>query len=293
MNPEFIDRIKRIAIISLVSDDILLNKLVLKGGSAINVIHKISSRSSIDIDYSIAGDFEVDEMKTIEERISKVLHENFKENGFRIFDFKFYEQPEKIDARVKHFWGGYVVEFKIIESEKFEKLKDIDSIRRNALQVGKKNSTKFTIDISKYEYVDKKADYDFNGYTLYAYTPAMIICEKLRAICQQIPEYKTIVKTITSKPRARDFYDIYELFNKFKIDLSEKENIILLKDIFESKHTPIEFLLKIDESKDLHSDGFNAVIDTVENSKDLKDFDFYFAFVKKVIEEVYPKIASL
>jgi len=41
--------------------------------------------------------------------------------------------------------------------------------------VGKKNSTKFTIDISKYEYVDKKADYDFDGYTLYAYTPAMII----------------------------------------------------------------------------------------------------------------------
>jgi len=52
-------------------------------------------------------------------------------------------------------------------------------------------------------------------------------------------------------------------------------------------------LLKIDESKDLHSDGFNAVIDTVENSKDLKDFDFYFYFVKKVIEEVYPIIASL
>ena len=47
---------------------------------------------------------------------------------------------------------------------------------------------------------------ELDDYTIYVYSPTMIAIEKLRAICQQMPEY-----ALQRRPsaRARDFYDIY------------------------------------------------------------------------------------
>ena len=49
------EEIRRITIIALFSDDELIDQLVLKGGNALRLIHKISSRTSLDLDF-LAGD---------------------------------------------------------------------------------------------------------------------------------------------------------------------------------------------------------------------------------------------
>jgi len=46
-----IDQIKRLVIKSVISDDILFEHLVLKGGNAIDIIHQITTRASVDIDF--------------------------------------------------------------------------------------------------------------------------------------------------------------------------------------------------------------------------------------------------
>jgi predicted nucleotidyltransferase component of viral defense system len=135
MDLELLEKIKRITIIALVSDDILLEKLVLKGGNAINLIHKLSSRASIDLDYSMKDDFTPEEFVDIENRIKKALDTEFRENGYQIFDYKFSGKPEKVNEKVKHFWGGYAVEFKIIELEEFSRVDDIEAIRRHAIVI--------------------------------------------------------------------------------------------------------------------------------------------------------------
>ena len=50
-------KIKKLALISLVSDDILMDKLVLKGGTCLELAYKIHCRSSKDIDFSIDNEF--------------------------------------------------------------------------------------------------------------------------------------------------------------------------------------------------------------------------------------------
>jgi predicted nucleotidyltransferase component of viral defense system len=50
--------IRRLVIISVFADDVLMNRLVLKGGNALSLVHRIGSRSSIDVDFSVADDFE-------------------------------------------------------------------------------------------------------------------------------------------------------------------------------------------------------------------------------------------
>jgi predicted nucleotidyltransferase component of viral defense system len=47
-----IDRIKRLAIIALISDDYLMETLVLKGGNAMLMAYDLSSRASYDLDFS-------------------------------------------------------------------------------------------------------------------------------------------------------------------------------------------------------------------------------------------------
>ena len=37
------------------------------------------------------------------------------------------------------------------------------------------------------------------GATVYVYSPEMLAIEKYRALCQQVPEYKNVIKSMTLK----------------------------------------------------------------------------------------------
>jgi predicted nucleotidyltransferase component of viral defense system len=82
------DRIKQLAIIAMFSDDDLMEKLVLKGGNALDIIYKIASRASLDIDFSIQHDFSEDELEDLESRIKTALENTFGEEGYSVFDVK-------------------------------------------------------------------------------------------------------------------------------------------------------------------------------------------------------------
>lgn len=280
MTDDNIELIKRLSIISMFSDDDLMDLLVLKGGNALDIIHKIALRASKDIDFSIENEFSQNDAPLIEEKIRKVLKETFNMEGFEVFDIKLEEKPLRVSEEMKKFWGGYQVKFKTIESEKYKELEeDRDSLRRNALITGLQNKKTFTIDISKFEYCSTKKAYDLDGYTIYVYTPEMIFFEKIRAICQQMPEYRKIVPNPSQSARARDFFDIYTILENFKIDLKAKENIEMLTNIFKAKRVPLDFIGKIELYKEFHRSDFSSVKDTVKKGEDLKEFDFYFDYV--------------
>ena len=262
------------------SDDELMDTLVLKGGNVLDLIYGVSIRSSIDIDFSMKSEFEKEELNQIVYKIEKILVNTFNEEDLVVFDINFAEKPKHIKSELKDFWGGYEIEFKVADKNIFSKLKrDISSLRRNALVVGPRQRRKFKIEISKFEYCDTKQKKNYNGYTIYLYTPTMIVFEKLRAICQQMPEYRDIVKSKNQTARARDFVVIYYIVRSFKIKFNSEENFELLKNIFESKKVPILMINKIDEFREFHRQDFPAVIDTVKTEAKLKDFDFYFDFV--------------
>lgn len=282
-----IDRVKKLVIIAMFSDDDLMDLLVLKGGNALDIVHNVAFRSSMDVDFSIENEFLRKDFDIIHNKVEKALKDTFRSEEFEAFDVKLIERPAKVSKDMSKFWGGYQVNFKIIETEKYFRFReDLDTTRRNATIVGANSKRTFQIDISKFEYCEPKIERDLEGYTIYVYTPEMIVLEKIRAICQQMPEYDQYVKNPSRSARARDFFDIYTVFERFAIDLKTKENFNLLKSIFEAKKVPLELIGLIRKYREYHRPDFQAVIDTVKRGYRLESFDYYFDYVVKKTQEL-------
>jgi predicted nucleotidyltransferase component of viral defense system len=272
--------IRRLVIVALFSDDELLETLVLKGGNALDIVYGIGSRASLDIDLSIAKDF-ID-VKDTERRIFESLKDRFDAAGYVLFDESFEPRPRRRPEGLSDVWGGYAVEFKLIERVRFEELKDnISKLRRNATPVAPNNSPTFKIEISKYEFVETKEEVELDDYSIYVYSLPMIVIEKLRAICQQLPEYPL---RGYSTSRGRDFYDIFSIVTAENLDITTAENIELIKRIFEAKEVPLDYLKKIVDTREFHRENWQAVIESVPG--ELEPFDHYFDFVVAMTERL-------
>lgn len=89
------NEIRRIAITALFSDDMLLDRLVLKGGNALSLVYELTSRTSLDLDFSMANDF--DDFADARERIFRALRDRFDSRGYVVFDERFEVRP-KLDG---------------------------------------------------------------------------------------------------------------------------------------------------------------------------------------------------
>jgi hypothetical protein len=110
------------------------------------------------------------------------------------------------------------------------------------------------------------------------YSPAALVCEKLRAICQQMPEYVQTVRNHPS-PRARDFLDIHAAAENLRIDFQSDEFGRILRKVFEAKRVPLRLIGEICRYREFHREDFPAVQATVKPNAELRDFDFYFDYV--------------
>jgi len=281
---EVLKKVKETSIKALFSDDDLMDTFVLKGGTALE-LYNLHDRASIDIDVSMSKDFKIEDIKP---KLESIFIDTFKLENYHLFDFNMFMRPGKENFKQGHFWGGYCIEFKVIDLDKKKGLKDdINELRKNAEVVSTNNGKKYKIDISKYEYCEIKKEMDLDGYSIYVYTPLMIVNEKLRAICQQMDAYRDIVET-NKKPRARDFYDIYNIMNNIpgiKEQFDTPKNKELLSEIFSVKKVPLKLIHDIEKEKDLHKPNFNTVKDTV-STENVKEFDFYFEFVVDLVSNL-------
>jgi len=280
-----LEDIKKLVVIAMFSDDELMQHLVLKGGNLLDLVQKISTRASADVDFSMEQDFP-EGQEAFRNRIERALQTTFREEGYAVFDVKMAEKPEQITEDVRGFWGGYGIEFKIIENAKYEELSgDIDALRRNAIRLGQ--GQKFLIDISRFEYVANKERRDFEGYVIFVYSASMMVCEKLRAICQQMLEYGPVIKRKRpGTPRARDFVDLHALVSTLKVDVSSNDTQFLLKHIFAAKRVPLSLLGLISGHREFHRADFPAVEATVKAGVKLEPFDFYFDYVLGLVQEL-------
>lgn len=265
--------IRTIAITAIFSDDILYEKVCLKGGNALSLVHEIGVRTSLDLDFSIEGDFK--DPEEVKQRIFAALTDRYDAAGFSAFDLKFERRPNVSRDGQSPQWGGYMVTFKLMEKEKYKALRhDLEATRRDALVVGPDERRLFTIDLSKYEYTKGKVQVEVDDYTIFVYTPEMIIAEKIRAICQQMPEY---LQQKGGKPRARDFFDIHSVLSQKNIDLASAANLDLTRNIFAAKEVPLKLIADIPKHREFHRPDWDSV--RASAPEDINDFDFYFDFV--------------
>jgi hypothetical protein len=265
------DEVRKLTITALFSDDELLERLVLKGGNALSLVYHFTSRSSFDLDFSIEGDLA--EIPDAEHRIFHVLRDRFDSAGFVLLDEKIEVKPKTLGEHQPPTWGGYQISFKLIEKEKFDAFRNPEDLRRQSLVIGAGQRRTFTVDLSKYEYCAPKVSKELDHYTIYVYTPEMIAAEKLRAICQQMPEYLPLRHP--GSPRARDFYDIHLLAKKAGVNLAT--NTDLLRHVFAAKEVPLKMLANVADYREFHRPDWPAVKASVVEP--VEEFDFYFDFV--------------
>jgi len=270
--------IRRTIVGAIGSDERLFDLLVFKGGNALELVHSIGHRSSLDLDFSMEDD--VDSGHEIGERLFIVLRERFDEAGLVIFDEKFGPRPRDRKPGIR--WGGYSAEFKLIGGEDYSALGgDLDSLRRQAIEFGPDHQRRFKIEISAYEYTDGKVSHEIGGYKAYVYSVEMIAVEKLRAICQQSPTY-SLRRHPT--PRARDFYDIHATVNEGGVELASPHTMDLIRAVFAAKDVDLSLIRLIHEQREFHRADWPSVQDAV--SVRLRQFDFYFDFLLAEIEKL-------
>lgn len=173
--------------------------------------------------------------------------------------------------------------FKVMEKQKYEKLEgNLAGRRRDSLVIGPGQQRVFTIDLSKYEYVAGKLELELDDYAIYVYSPTMIAVEKLRAICQQMPEYP-----LQRRPsaRARDFYDIHLIALIKAMRFDSPENLELVRHIFSAKEVPLALLEKIKDQREFHRPDWDSV-KASSNDDNLAEFDTYFDFVVEQVNSM-------
>jgi predicted nucleotidyltransferase component of viral defense system len=169
-----------------------------------------------------------------------------------------------------------------------ERILTIPQIRREAIRMSAdgKSSPRMEVDLSKFEYTEKFIVKDLDGYAVRVYSPELIVSEKIRAICQQMPEYQAIIKSQKARPRPRDFFDIYHVAEALKVSFEDDGTRDILKNVFACKKVPLELLKKLGhtETHDFHESAFVELSAVVEKDKKLESFLFYFDYVKTLIK---------
>jgi len=253
--------------------------LVLKGGTALNISEKLQKRLSKDIDFSVSK--QVQNPEEFFNEVEAILKKHFKGIGYELFNFRFKKRPKKRREAISKLWGGYEASFKLIPLG--HNLETIEDKRRNAMMPRDSGSTNIRLDISEYEYCEPAQDVEIRNAVVRVYPPSLLILEKLRAICQQHPEYPYSM----GKNRARDFYDIYQLFRKHR---SEKFFDVLkenLPKVFKAKNVNENLLKKIFQPDflQLQEDGFKELLNT-GNLSGVEDFTFYVEQLKLLLTEL-------
>lgn len=271
--------LRRLILKALCSDDWLFRQLVLKGGNALALVYKVGDRTSLDLDFSIEGDFE--DADFVGSRMEAGLKKTFSEVGIVVFDFQRLRRPQFTE---NPWWGGYEAEFKLIPTPVAEALqRRPDDMRRQAitLDLGSQRR-KYTIEISKFEYVGDFIERDMGGFDIRVYSPVLLAAEKLRALLQQHPDYPQI-PTHSKRSRARDLYDIWAISDYFSVMLDS--HLSTVAAVFQAKRVPMELLAKLAELRALHLASWSDVENSV--SRKLEDFDFYFDFVASIAKNLH------
>lgn len=264
--------IRRIIVTAISSDDYLMTELVLKGGNALELAYNVGNRASVDLDYSMAAEFsDIDEAGR---RLHTALRERFDAIGMVLIDYEFGPRPETAVVGVR--WGGYRALFKLVRKDLFIKYRDDQQrLRMSAMDANPEHGRSFTIDISRYEYVDDAQEIEIDNYTVKVASPRMIAIEKLRALCQQMKEY---TQRAHPTQRARDLYDIYTTITSCGLDLLTESSLTMLRDVFAAKEVPIQLLAELPRYREFHRAGWPAVTNAVRQKTE--EYDFYYDFVE-------------
>lgn len=268
----------RECVVAVFSDEILERTLVLKGGTALHLIEKIDVRLSTDIDFSVAN--QIENPDEYFKHVATALSRHFLTYGYEAFDAEHGRRPKEKAVSKPRFWAGWYFDFKLIDCT--YKPKNIEDKRRNALVPDGAAASKIHLEISEYEYCGSVEKVTIDGSCVTSYSSTLLILEKLRALCQQHPDYPYGKR----KNRARDYFDIDQLVRKHRSKELYEEMRRLLPDVFNAKDVSIDLLKKIFDSAftSFQASHFPSVEATVSGK--VESFEYYLEQLRLLVSDL-------
>lgn len=189
---------------------------------------------------------------------------------------KLVEEPQPRSAPSwPAFWGGYRGEFRLARADLADRM-PLEGLRRQSEVLGERNKRSFKIDISRHEHVgDAAREHQLpSGTIVYVYSDRLLVAEKLRALCQQMPEYQHGHRS----PRARDYFDIARLLAARPEVRPDAEFARLLSRVFAAKEVPLSWISRLGDEAVVafhRQDFVERVRATVSASFVLAPFEHY------------------
>lgn len=259
-----VESVRRLILAAIASDDELLESLVLKGGNALRLVYRLVQRTTLDLDFSMKDEFP--DAETAGAKLFGAIRRKLESAGLILFDESLVDRPKILPSGGNPRHGGYQARFKVIETDFDEQLHSTEKLRR------KYRHRTYEIDVSKYEYCEgKRREAIAPGTKIYVYTPLMIVVEKLRAICQQMPEYPY---RANPSPRPADFYDIHMILSQTSIKL--EDGLEMLGHVFAAKEVDPRLLGLLSSTKGFHQTRWDKVL---LGAPAAGSFDEHFDFV--------------
>ncbi len=241
------------------------------------------SRFSADTDFSVQKAISAHEV--FFEVLESALKTEFFRNGYFVFDFFFQRKPKIKKEGAPNFWSGWAVGFKLVLSTSAND--SIEQKRREAIIPVGATTSVISLDISEYEYCGSVETIKVKNTDVRVYSRTLLLLEKMRAICQQHPDYP--LKAVDQ--RARDYYDIERLWN---VVLTERAAADFIADcakhieqVFAAKGVDIGLLAKIfdEDFVSLQKAGWSAVEATTTGK--LEAFDYYNESLKTLAADIW------
>ncbi len=198
-----IEEVVNESVLALYAEPWLAEHLFLKGGTALRLFENLAARLSVDADFST--DQSIEDPERFFQAIDNALTDRFSRHDLDVLDFEYKRKPKTQRTDRPDWWGGWLCEFKLCSKD--HRGKPLEDRRRNSLIPQDAVSPKIPLEISDHEYCGTGRITTIQDVPVHGYTRELLVLEKLRAICQQHPDYPYRLK----KNRARDFYDIQQL----------------------------------------------------------------------------------
>ena len=278
-----IDEVISICLTAIFKEDIFNETLYLKGGQALRIKENLKSRFSADIDFSTKE--KISDGDLFFNNLKESLYAEFSSHSIHLFDFNPVRRPDTRKEGVPDFWGGWGVTFKLIQAQKMTL--DLAKMRREAIIPAEASSTNIKLDISEYEYCGSVELVKVNSVSVNVYSRTLLLLEKMRAICQQHSSYELT----GTDSRARDYFDIEQLWNKVIQDSNEEpfleECRKHIKNVFSAKDVDLVLLEKIFDKDflEIQKTGWPSVRSTVSGIK-VEEFEYYNEVLRQIIKKI-------
>lgn len=273
-------------LVAIYTNNLMTEKLFLKGGQALRFAEGIENRLSRDADFSLEET--VSDEDNFFEVLENAISNEFMADDLYVFDFTKTRRPHIKESGSPDFKRGWAVTFKIIEKEKIHF--PLEKLRRESIIPEGSESPKIPIDISEKEYCGSIQKVKVKSIEIKVYSRALLALEKIRAICQSHPSYPHKNKK-KSKARSRDLFDIERLYSKSlgedKSDEFVAEMKVHLEKVFKAKDVSLDLLyIAINDEIFIEAlrEGWKEVKTTLVGKQ--QSFDYYMDTLISLVKRI-------